>query len=813
MDGPAVNGGAGAGGWEVGSAYVTVSCDLAPAKQQLADFRSELQSITQGNYGVPVGTAPASGTVTPMAPPSAISSGQSGFAGIGGAMGVQQIQIDTSAAQRAVSDLKERVSELHAALATLQGNVGQYGGSTPNVVASAINSLPYQQVMTAAAGMGLGNFLAPSGVQFGHMVSGTWGNHNPNFLAAVDPMSNFAYRVIERGANRIAGFEEAGEGADFENETAAYQRYRDLQRVRAAGGFRPLRPGAQGYGLLGRNPFSAYGVAARLGAGVGTVLTGLQVVSGLNVAQEANDLESHPESILMQQDHFGSAYSPFNDDAARGDARELGYLHAVNKRQEFVQGLPLIGDIMKLGDTDRFDRQRRIQVLAKRSEAEHYLSQRAVEQGVEMFQAQGLTPQAVAAAQQIKVNEQGENFTRVQRLGFNSQTDTYQQAYSMWQQQQQIADIETRNAHLAENARRAALGSTIASSSFGVLAANYTVESVGHEQAGQVVESLKSQRAAMVARQSASIEEFNGQTSTMVGGAKNDEERARIRSVRAAQLDELKANNRAELAPVNLQIEKATLRNQGFDSPRLNVEAYEQAQEAQWAQRRFGAGMAMGQGSIAASSLAAQHDPFGATMAMLNAREQASNALPALQRGMELAQVNSARNAATVEHNFQLQVATEGYDARVSAANEQMALRPMTASADLEIAHARREIATVSDPAERSKAIAANTAELRARQKLLTAQRGGEVAVDMSMNEAMGVMSGRGVDLTGRMIDIQHARQAYEKGIGNLGNSPNAATGGDVGHAAEILTQAGQALLKAADKFLGNTLKGMGVTR
>ena len=44
----------------------------------------------------------------------------------------------------------------------------------------------------------------------------------------------------------------------------------------------------------------------------------------------------------------------------------------------------------------------------------------------------------------------------------------------------------------------------------------------------------------------------------------------------------------------------------------------------------------------------------------------------------------------------------------------------------------------------------------------------------MSMHEAMGLMSSRGVDLSGRQRDAQLAGQAYKKGADELGNAPNA---------------------------------------
>src|SRR5581483_5406527 len=88
----------------------------------------------------------------------------------------------------------------------------------------------------------------------------------------------------------------------------------------------------------------------------------------------------------------------------------------------------------------------------------------------------------------------------------------------------------------------------------------------------------------------------------------------------------------------------------------------------------------------------------------------------------------SAAGQLTAEHGFQMQVANEGYDARISAAHEQESLHPLNAGATLEVAHARREIAGAS-PEERQKAIAANEAELKAKKTMLTAQHGGLTGV------------------------------------------------------------------------------------
>lgn len=148
--------------------------------------------------------------------------------------------------------------------------------------------------------------------------------------------------------------------------------------------------------------------------------------------------------------------------------------------------------------------------------------------------------------------------------------------------------------------------------------------------------------------------------------------------------------------------------------------------------------------------------------------------LPALQAGFALSGLDADEASLRASHDFEMKVAGEGYDARIAAAGYAGNLQPLSAQATLSVARARHEVA-MAPPEERAKAIAAQQAELRAQATLMTAQRGGQTAIDMSLYQAGGLMSAYGVDLSGQDRDRRNTAGMLRKGADELPNSPNAA--------------------------------------
>jgi hypothetical protein len=73
---------------------------------------------------------------------------------------------------------------------------------------------------------------------------------------------------------------------------------------------------------------------------------------------------------------------------------------------------------------------------------------------------------------------------------------------------------------------------------------------------------------------------------------------------------------------------------------------------------------------------------------------------------------------------------------------------------------------------ERPGVIRAVQAELQSTAQLLTAQRGGQTAIDVRGNEAIGMLAATGVDLSGHMRDVQEAQRRYGAGAGDAANAP-----------------------------------------
>lgn len=186
-----------------------------------------------------------------------------------------------------------------------------------------------------------------------------------------------------------------------------------------------------------------------------------------------------------------------------------------------------------------------------------------------------------------------------------------------------------------------------------------------------------------------------------------------------------------------------------------------------WHQSQIVAG-----GQISAANFRASRNSYQASLANFNAGFAASLGETDLLSPHGLAQFGQAAQvhfaelrAMGVGHAQDLQLEGESYAAQTTVSNDLIADKPITAEADSAIARARRMVEAAT-PENRANAITAATAMLRAQSHNLTAQHGGETAIDMSYSQAVGSMYGSGIDLTGRIGDINNARK-------NLNNAEN----------------------------------------
>lgn len=198
------------------------------------------------------------------------------------------------------------------------------------------------------------------------------------------------------------------------------------------------------------------------------------------------------------------------------------------------------------------------------------------------------------------------------------------------------------------------------------------------------------------------------------------------------------------------------------------------------AEYNYSVSAAVGEAGIIATGLQAGRQSFSASLTQLEGRRQA--AIGAVDTSNPFAGANLVRTqrsfdteraALQEEHRFGLAIFDEEQQARQSAAGYQEHLRPLSAQATMEVARAREQVAMAPE-GRREEVMATVGAELHARGVLATAQRGGLTAIDTSAQQALGMMSARGIDLTGHRADVLGAQGIYGAGQRGLGSSPQA---------------------------------------
>jgi len=745
MDGPNLV--PSSGGFEVGSAVVTLSLETSGAEQKLAAFQGQLQSLVSGNYSVSMGSALPTGTVTPMPGPGSVSAGMGSFAG-GGAFGAQSLQIDTSQATAAVQALKAQVAELSAAL------VGQLGPAAPS-----------------AAAMGY-----PSGGSGG--AGGQW-------------WSRQSYRSLGLPIAAFMGLEAAGhvaQGAYQANYIAAHPE--DAMA-----------------------PYSGSSLASN---------PNIRAIAGEQQQIEGRlAVKSTIESIPV----LGSYLSAF--DIGEGSRFELEKRRGrLGREASLIEETESLGyrssamEVASTGDQEAIYRQSQAKELADWRQKAKSASEVAFRTGGQLLRDVGwnatVTPEA---AQTFGADVKGEakDYLRVTDEAQKAADGLARFTAAVENTANKIGAMQS--AHIASTNAVAGADMTLAGRGFGsapaaesmlqqselfVPVAEYMSSltsgpmgmpsGVGLSQAGANINHILASQAQQSSQSAVWRNRLDSSSRTRAAAA----QAGAGGFAHTASMIEFNASSR-------IAIEDAG--RQGVDiSGSVNTER--QAMEDA-ARRESDVRSQMSMDRSVVSGLSAQHRDYEASLTQLQShfaersRNIRSDAPGAAREQIALyKEKRGAEGRLTAEHEFGLKVANEGYDARITAAHEQEALRPMNASATLDVAHARHEVANAS-PEERSKVVAANEAELKARKTLLTAQRGGETAVDMSMHEALGMMSNRGVDLTGRDRDIKAAGETYGKGISGLGGAPKPGEGGGPSSGTELAGLVSQIL-----KLMQSGMKG-----
>ena len=107
---------------------------------------------------------------------------------------------------------------------------------------------------------------------------------------------------------------------------------------------------AGGRGGVGRSPLSAYGLASRLGVGIGAVIA---VEEAVNVGAgliEAGRIASSPERVLRQYDQPFDPFVLSATAAGQLEGRALAQIHGQQKAIGTMEAIPLLGHVVRLGD-------------------------------------------------------------------------------------------------------------------------------------------------------------------------------------------------------------------------------------------------------------------------------------------------------------------------------------------------------------------------------------------------------------------------------------------------------------------------------
>jgi hypothetical protein len=752
---------------------------------------------------------PAGGGMAPSAFPSIVP----GSGAVGGNVG-GEVNIQTGAAEGNVKALTGSMKELIEQFRILQA-AAEGGADVGGAMSSLFNKISSQSGSNRSSNMASGEamfsgtqaygspaFVTPgSGVYLAgsyssevgpNVVTGTRSQYSghqeagPNVVINGPGGSSFGYsgrqtagaNVVTGVRSQYSGRQEAGpnvvisgpgstgaSGDQFdtllddsiEDEADRFAAAGDARR--AAQRSSPTRRGQGGGG------FGIYGAISRAtGIPYGGVVVGayaMHVGGQLLRAGAENNPELAIQNLYQPGTLVNAAYDQRSQELSTGLLME-------REHQQIVDAIPLWGAVDVIGGTYS-PRQQRMARAQQGLSIQAYMNNAAFEQ-------QG----ALAATRGNPVEMQyAQNNAAMAPLANAYLAAPNAQNLAIVQRQQ---DINVANTAFAQQNLDAWFASTTLNRSAYIdditgSLFNQRAAAAGYSNPNPAVGMGLATRG-LAARNSAAETHFSADTESILANIKDPSQKEAERKLRTDAGTALHQSNIAAQEEADYAAKRAGEQYEAGQSQNINA-MRDQSQRMHFAaiegQRNFAVTAMSTYLAGGVYGIAASGDTYGAAMQSIAARRAALGHIPgALQRGTQEGLLNNEEAALTGRHNFELQVQDEGYGARTRAAGAAANYEPLTAQAEIAVARARREVSMAATPAERAKVIATVGAELDTQGKLLTTQRGGQVALDYNGSVAMGMMAAFGVDLTGHGRDVSDAAGRYKQGVAGLGSSPQA---------------------------------------
>lgn len=803
-----------AGGFNLGAGYVEIDVDLSAARAKMEAFKGEVQGYFSGAVVAPVGAAgfapsasgggvasPAGGggqaqgfsgvpgAANPLATPSAIPS-LGGIAG-GGAVATGS---DKLTAQAGSQEILEAARELASAIRSAAGEIGV--GSHPQF-------LPVGQNFGASRVYGTRGGFEQSGALFTEPLSDlidTSVSVTPSDLTGVsrrqqrrrmrsqydfaaDPAQMYSAPPMAMGLPPAPGEIQQETGGGFAeldllaNGGALDPNFDQTGSLEGANAMSTMTRGQRARYDAFASRMRAQGTGSRVGGfgiyGAISRATGIPyagVIGGAYALHEVGQLEM---AFAENQSIFGVAQltQPGSSVNLAGNPAALGAVQTIaqNNTTTAVLGMiPLatpLNEIFTGGYT-----QRRLQ----NQEAERMLGGLAYA-GNAMF---GINQRAAAvtgdSVEQLAARQVAEMAPMI-----TANVATHASPYTN-RAMMMLAGVQQREMRMAEDllaTQRS--GVSIRVNALGLEGA--ALEDIGGAVAaglsGNSVQEAMFMRDATMRRGQAGVDLFRQETEEKLKSIGNPIDRENERKLREGMLNNLETQNRVNVQQAEANIVMAqrqvsalpTLSDSILQAAEDPANAYRaQLMEMSYQEQLLGPEEYAKRGVIRSQRRALRTRTVRDTTA---AFQRASGD----EYGAELTEVgpgeSPARTIIEANQRFHMTMFNESIESRVGAAQDEVNLMPMAAQARRDVARARQEVASASVQ-ERPGVIQAVQAELNATGQLLTSQRGGQEAINVRGNVALGMLAATGVDLSGHMRDVQEAQRRYGAGAADAANAP-----------------------------------------
>lgn len=568
-----------------------------------------------------------------------------------------------------------------------------------------------------------------------------------------------------------------------------------------------------GGGRIARNPFSPYGIGQMFGnvAGAFVAYEGLRAAMDLGGAfADAGRIESE-SSLNLRGFYNGETPSDFfTDPQTIFQSQQLASRQAQLRRVRGFEALPLVGGVVQFeGALSGLPRSYELRAQEAQDalsvQAKYTQLSQAVDVGQLQFQGNESGAIRARALQQLdarlaEIRQKGGTLEAQDQEGSAAARDY---ALSLEQSRRARAVYQSQFADIGGLQISAFSARTLATLGPGSIAEAERLRFAGEQediktQRDQAMAAARNPAEKLHAEQQGNLR-LNIATSTEDLERKNRirQEESEIGGIRAqADAAMLRARGDAFAAELRLYQQHASdVRRavQGLSTDQIKIAEDALAVErnaigiAQSREMTNAFGTAVVQGQVAgfqvqAADLRTQGDRFGAQMLEFQERrivlEQEriqARQLPWYQRvpreielfgqGMVL---SAEQREAAAFHQRQNSEEMFSLQGRERAARDISADMPVAARAESAVTSARLEYDQLrhhtNDPRILREARSAIAAELEAQRHELIGQRGGGVAIDMSLANA--VLLPPGLDLTQHLADVQRAGTVLQRGIG-----------------------------------------------